>query len=230
MFWDVDMHPFLLSADDLLRGGPWATRSARPVRVLLHLCAFVCVFGVLYGGVMGAFAGITGQRLLQVIYSALKVPLLLGVTFLVSLPSFFVLNTLAGVRDDFAQALRSLAATQAALTLILASLAPFTALWYASNSAYQSAILFNALMFAIASVVAQFLLKRLYRPLIRRNRNHRWLMRAWLVLFAFVGIQMGWLLRPFIGNPDAPTSFFRQDMWGNAYEYVARMIWHVVAR
>jgi hypothetical protein len=222
------MSPFLLRADDLLHGGPWATQSARPGRVLLQLSGFVVVFGLLYGAVMGTFAGVSGQRLLQVLYSALKVPLLLLVTFALSLPSFFVLNTLAGLRDDFVHALRALVATQAGLTIILASLAPFTALWYASNADYQSAILFNALMFGIASLAAQWLLNRFYRPLIERNARHRWLLRLWLIVYAFVGMQMGWLLRPFIGDPSAPTRFFRQHMWGNAYEMLAKMIWNVL--
>jgi hypothetical protein len=34
-------------------------------------------------------------------------------------------------------------------------------------------------------------------------------MRCWIVLFALVGAQMGWVLRPFIGNPNAPFVIFR---------------------
>ncbi len=33
--------------------------------------------------------------------------------------------------------------------------------------------------------------------------------RCWMVLFALVGSQMGWVLRPFIGAPDQPFTFFR---------------------
>ncbi len=51
-------------------------------------------------------AGLTGQRLLQVVYSAVKVPFLLMATFVLSLPSFFVVNTLLGLRSDFARVLR----------------------------------------------------------------------------------------------------------------------------
>lgn len=34
--------------------------------------------------------------------------------------------------------------------------------------------------------------------------------RCWIVLFSLVGAQMGWVLRPFVGNPDMPFSFFRE--------------------
>jgi hypothetical protein len=33
--------------------------------------------------------------------------------------------------------------------------------------------------------------------------------RIWVIVFALVGAQMGWVLRPFIGNPDVPFTFFR---------------------
>ena len=118
----------------------------------------------------------------------------------------------------------SLVATQAGLTVILASLSPLTALWYLSSTNYPSAVLFNALMFAIASFAAQILLRRFYAPLIARSEKHRWLLRAWLLVYAFVGIQLGWLLRPFIGSPGAPAQFFRDKMWGNAYVEVAQLV------
>ena len=121
--------------------------------------------------------------------------------------------------------MRALLATQAGLTIVLASFAPFTVLWYASSSNYRGAILFNTLMFGCASITAQWLLRQFYEPLIQRRPRHRMLLRAWLAIYAFVGIQMGWVLRPFIGSPDAPTQFFRQDAWGNAYVRLANILW-----
>ena len=197
---------------------------------LAHLFACVVLFGVAYGGVMGTFGGFRGERILQVLYSGLKVPLLLLVTFALSLPSFFVLNTILGVREDFGRVLRALVAAQAVLAIVLASLAPFTALWYASVGDYEAAVLFNAVMFAVASFAAQAVLRRMYRPLIASSPRHRTLLRAWVVLFAFVGIQMGWVLRPFVGSPNSPTRFFREDKWGNAYVQVAKMASDVLGR
>ena len=227
------MTSILGRADQVLRGGSGAAGAAggdapAGAAVLRHLGLLV-VFGLFYGAVMGSFGGVGGQRALQPIYSAVKVPLLLVVTFALSLPSFFVLNTLLGVRDDFPRVLRGLAATQAALTIVLASLAPLTALWYASSADYRQALAFNAMVFAAASFAAQFLLRRWYRPLIARDARHRALMRAWLVIYAFVGIQMAWVLRPFVGHPRGPTRFFRYgSAWGNAYEQVARTLWEAV--
>ncbi len=32
---------------------------------------------------------------------------------------------------------------------------------------------------------------------------------------------MAWVLRPFVGSPGKPITFFRQEAWGNAYVEVA---------
>ncbi len=147
------MIPFLLRTDDLLRGrldadpGSGADTTKRR-RVLPHLLAIVLAFGLLYGAVMGAFGAFAHGGLRpsahsdlprQMLYSALKVPLLLLVTFGLSLPSFFVLNTVLGVRGDFGRVLKGLFAAQAGLTTILASFSPLTAFWYAAAPDYNGA-------------------------------------------------------------------------------------------
>ncbi len=214
------MRALALDARDLLRGDLSGTPARSAARVvLLVLC------GGFYGAVMGSFGGWAGTHVAQVWISATKVPLLLLATFLLALPSFFVLNTLLGVRGDFGQVLRALVGAQAGLTIVLCALAPYTALWYASSAAYQPAVLFNGGMFAVASLAGQALLRRAYRGLIARNRRHRLLLRLWLVLYVFVGIQMGWVLRPFVGSPNSVPQFFRDEAWGNAYVVVARLVW-----
>ena len=224
------MTALLRRADEVLRSGGASADATPLMRSPLQHLALLVVFGLFYGAVMGSFGGVTGGRALQPLYSGLKVPLLLVVTFALSLPSFFILNTLLGVRDDFPVVLRGLAATQAALTIVLASLAPVTAFWYASSGDYRQALAFNAAVFAASSVAAQFLLRRWYRPLVARNPRHRALVRAWLAIYAFVGIQTAWVLRPFVGHPGGETRFFRYGAaWGNAYEHVAETLWRAVA-
>jgi hypothetical protein len=218
-------------ADNLLRGELLPARGTREQRlpVFGSLILAIVFYGMFYGGVMGSYGGVSGLRLWQAVYSAVKVPFLMITTFLLSLPSFFVLNTLFGLRDDFARVVRALISTQAGLTVILSALAPFTAFWYVSGSNYEPAILFNGMMFAVASFSAQWMLRREYIPLIESNPKHRWMLRTWIVIYVFVGIQMGWVLRPFIGNPKAPVQFFREGSWSNAYEVVLQMIWGVLS-
>ena len=222
------MWTILRDADSLLRQTAWPVKALRPASVWWRLAVLIVVFGGAYGAVMGSFGGVTGERIWQVIFSASKVPILLLATFAIALPSYFVLNTLLGLRNDFAEALRALLAGQAGLTIILAALAPLTAFWYASTASYQKALLFNGLMFAVASASSQIVLGGYYRRLVLRNAKHRWMLRVWLFLYAFVGIQMAWVLRPFVGTPNEPTQFIRSDVWSNAYVIVFRLVWNAI--
>ena len=218
----------LRTVDQFLRKGAWTAKAGDPSLPLWMVLLLVVLGGSFYGAVMGTYSGLLLGRIWQLVYSAIKVPLLLLATFSLSVPSFFVINTLFGLRDDFQRVLHSLIATQAGVTVILASLAPLTIVWYFSSDDYNQAILFNGVMFGTASLAGQGMLISYYRPLIAREPRHRWMMRTWFLIYAFVGIQMGWVLRPFIGAPNMPVRFFREESWGNAYEVVLRLIWTVL--
>lgn len=207
--------PIFQDAGALLHGG--AARPQMRGSQIARLLLLLILCSLLYGLVMGTYTGFTSGKYLQLLYSSIKLPMLLMVTSALCLPSHFVVNALLGLRADYREAVTALLTTQAALTLILFSLAPLTAFWYLCDVDYSHAVLFNAAMFAVASVGAQFVLRREYAPLIARQPRHRLVVRAWIIIYAFVGIQMGYVLRPFIGNPDTPTTFLRENAWGNAY-------------
>jgi hypothetical protein len=41
------------------------------------------------------------------------------------------------------------------------------------------------------------------------SRHVKTVFRCWVVLFGLVGAQMGWVLRPFVGDPSSPFTWFR---------------------
>ena len=85
-------------------------------------------------------------------------------------------------------------------------------------------------MFATASLAGQWVLRRRYAPLVPIDRRHRAMLYLWVCVYAFVSIQMGWILRPFIGGPGVATTFFRESAWGNAYVVVVETLWVAVSR
>jgi len=210
----------IAEVDRFLRGtGRYAVReTAVP---WLALAAFLLLGGFVYGAAMGLF----DVRALQALYSGMKVPLLLVVSSVICLPSFYVLNTVLGLRDDFVPALRGVISAQATMAVALASLAPMPLFLYAGSSNYDFALLFNGGMFLVAAIAGQVTLARHYRPLIEKSPRHRIGRVAWLVLYVFVAIQMAWVLRPFLGSPSLPTTFFREEAWDNAYIVVIGKIW-----
>ncbi|HUV40072.1 MAG TPA: hypothetical protein VMY39_10680 [Planctomycetota bacterium] len=222
------MRTFLSGVDDLLHGRGRFAASAPPAAGLTQLVVMVLVFGALTGAVMGSFSAFAPGRWVLMLYAAVKVPMLLMATFLVCLPSFFVVNALVGLREDWSRALAGIVSTQAALTVVLAALAPVVAFFYVSNVTYDAALVLNGLAFATAVGTAQVVTMRVYRPLIAANPRHRLMLWVWVTLYVFVGIQMAWTLRPFVGAPGAAPAFFREDAWGNAYVIVARLVGRTV--
>ena len=65
----------LLRVDDVLRARPWLVRGDDHTRWLLLVATITLMCGAMYGGVMGSYSG---ARFLQILYSAIKVPLLLA--------------------------------------------------------------------------------------------------------------------------------------------------------
>lgn len=206
---------------NLLRGGTLPGRQ---------MAIFAFAGSAFYGALMGTFGCFSGHlRVEPMIFSALKVPALLLITGALCLPGFFVANALMGLADDWPQARRALIWTQAILAIVLASLSPFTLLFYASTNHYAAAIAFNFLMFAVASLTAQRVLGRLYAPLVSKDARHQLLRRGWLALYGFTAVQFAYTLRPFVGDPTQPVAFFRSSAWDNAYVVVAKMFWHLLA-
>ena len=191
---------------------------------LRTLLVVIVIAGAMYGAAMGGWRVFEGERWKLVLFGAMKSPLLIMATTAVVLPGFFVLNTVAGLRDDFRDALRAILVGQAGLTIALASLAPVTQFVYLTGVTHRFAILTNAAMFTVAAVVAQLVMLRWYRRLIARNRTHLVMLLAWLGMYAFVGMQMGWMLRPFIGHPKMVPTFFREGALTNAYVVIAKLI------
>lgn len=184
----------------------------------------VAIAGAAYGAVLGSWGAGGPGRLVLIPYAAIKVPLLVLATTMVCLPGYFVLSTVLGLRADFARALGAIGAGQAGLAISLASLAPITRVVYVSGIGHAQALVLAAGMFVLATLAGTAVMLRRYRPLIAKSRRHRVMLGFWVVSYVFVGIQMGWMLRPFVGTPGLPVTFVRQEPWTNAYVAVARIV------
>ena len=213
---------FWSATNGVLRAREWVVDPSGQRRI--WLLTLTVVFGSLYGAIMGSLT----LEPLQILYSAIKAPFLFMASFGISLPSFFVLTTLLGLRHDFRTSVQALIAAQSGFAVVLASLGPFTAFVYTSGLPYGKAVVWNGIMYFAASLGAQYLLRQLYAPLIAKDRRHRVLLFGWLVIYCFVAIQMAWMLRPFIGAPNLAPTFFRSGEFENAYEVVFQRVWGVL--
>jgi hypothetical protein len=213
----------------------------------------IVLLGMVYGLCMGIYALLRGDSasLLQFISGMVKVPALFLLTLLVTFPSLYVFNALVGSRLNPGALWRLLTSSVALNMAILASFGPIVAFFSLSTTSYSFMLLLNVLVFAAAGGLGlKFLLRTLHRlslnqpdgtpPFITEGqdsvgpldnpsrsapaRQVTMLFRCWIVVFGLVGSQMAWVLRPFLGCPDQPFSFFRARE-SNFFEAV----WHHIA-
>ena len=208
------IHGFLNAAGS--RGPEWQSLP------LVTPVAITIVLGGAYGAVMAGYHGVAGERLLMVLFGVVKIPMLFGVTMLLSVPCFYVLNLLLGVGEDFPRVWRGLVDYQLSVAIQLAALLPVTLFVNITEGNYRLAQGWSILVFAVAAWTARSSLEVCYAPLTNAG-VHRLLRRFWFLVYAFVGIQMGWVLRPFVGHPDMPVQFLRDDV-GNAYVEIAGVV------
>lgn len=216
--------------DRLLRGAdPESARISTP-KLVVAVCVLGAVVGAgsaLYGVRWGTQYGVF--HLLAVI---VKVPALFLLTLVVTCPSLYVFSALAKIGLGFRDTVRLLLAASALACAVLASLAPIVAFFTFGTRSHPFLQLLNAAFFAIAGVVAlRYVVRRLGDVVpasTRETRGRRFLpgrpetrvVVAWTFVYALVGAQMGWMLRPFVGSPNLPQTFVR-DVESNVFHGLA---------
>lgn len=166
---------------------------------------------------MGCFRPEFGPRLWLIAFGFVKVPLLLMATMGLCLPGFAAASVALGLGSTLRLQVRAIMAGQAAFACALASMAPLTLVFYASGVSHRWALLWNTAVFLVATLAAQVVIRRLFAPLIASDRRHRVTLALWVVLYALVGTQAGWILRPFVGTPNKEVTFLRDEPFSNAY-------------
>lgn len=179
-----------------------------------------------YGFAMGA-----PHSVLQGFSSAAKLPMLFGLTLAITLPAFHFISLHLGSRTTPGQTATLCANSMAVTGVLMASLAPIALFFAISGSSYSFMVLVHVITLAFcASAGASTLSRSLAR--LRQHSNQalpagaEWCFPFWLMLFAIVGTQLGYMMRPFIGS----TEEFRllNTDPGNFYEAIVRVIWQVL--
>ncbi len=100
-----------------------------------------------------------------------------------------------------------------------------------SLTAYDAVKLAHVLVIAAAGSAGNI---RLWRLLVALggSRAAAWrVLFAWLAANLFLGSQLAWILRPFIGNPDMPVQFLRAAaLHSNFYENVFGAIAQILSQ
>ena len=109
----------------------------------------------------------------------------------------------------------------------MATFVPVTVFFLITGANYYFLQLLHVLAVLVAGLFGMYALHEGLAVVCEQRgvypRKALTIMRAWAVLFAFVGIQMAWTLRPFLGDRGEPFRVFR-TYEGNFYAAVAYSI------
>ena len=224
----LGLHQFL----HLLRGETgilrrWITES-QAGRAASSLAVIFLGAG-LYGAAMGCW-----RAPLQALYVGIKFPL---IVLLVSGGNALLnamLAPLLGLNVGFRQSFFAILASFNIAAAILGSFSPLVAfvVWNSppmspdlrlSGGAYSFIMLGHVAVIAFAGVAANLRLLAMLRSLSPSRAVAVRVLVAWLAGNLFLGSQLCWIFRPFIGSPTLPVQFLRAAaLQGNFYEAVFR--------
>jgi hypothetical protein len=221
----------------LLRGELPALRSWTADWRTPHLLrdALVVILGAgCFGAAMGCWRAPE-----QALFAAIKLPLIMLLTAAGNGLLNAMLAPLLGLQIAFRQSFLAILTSFALAAAILGAMSPLAAfvIWnapplqigandwtQANNSATHAGVLLLLVAtIAFAGIAANLRLLQLLRDLAGQQAAAWRVLLAWLAGNLFLGSQLSWIMRPFIGSPWLPVQFLRDDAFnGNFFETVLR--------
>jgi len=172
-------------------------------------------FFALYGAVMGS-----SHSLWQALSSAVKLPLLFLATLIICAPTLYFFNLIFGSNQSLSQNVALILTAITVTAVLMLSFAPIVLFFLLTTNHYQFFKLLNVALFTVAGVIGVLFLSQGMRIVSYAGKEgasaRRNVVRFWIIVYAFVGSQMAWTLRPFVGAPGLPFEIFRQ-LGGNFY-------------
>jgi hypothetical protein len=179
----------------------------------------------LYGGVVGLW-----RAPMQGLFTAIKMPLLIFLTCGANALLNGLLAQVFGSGLGFRQSSLLILMSFTIAALLLAALSPVAFFILENAPALSSAghgighsvtLLTDVLFIAYAGFVANRRLLRLLTHVCPTPGAAPRIFWSWLAGNLFLGAQLSWVLRPFIGSPRLAVQFLRDDpLRGNFYEAV----------
>lgn len=210
------------------------TEEWSPRRVVTHLVVILVGAGC-FGAAMGWWRSPENA-----FYVAIKFPLVLLLTAVGNALLNGMLAPLLGLNITLRQSSLAVLTSFAIAAAILGAFSPLVAfvVWNApamtpdvkATVPYVFVKLVDVIVIAFAGVAGNVRLFQLLTKLGQGNRRiAQRVLFAWLAVNLFLGSQLTWIARPFIGNPQLPVAFFRADAFsGNFYEDTFRSILHLL--
>lgn len=190
-------------------------QKSKSNRMILMQLLLICLFAFLYGVVMGSYHSLT-----QSLVAGMKVVLLFLSTVLLCFPSFFIIQQVLGSKMSIRQmTLIVLSGVMLTATIAL-SFAPIVVVFQVTGGNYHFLQLLHVVIFIFAGVFGMKLMVDALKYACDQKNIYPQIgvtvFRIWVIIMAFVGIQLAWNLRPFLCEKNEEFKWFRRYE-GNFY-------------
>ncbi len=184
-------------------------------RIIYRQLITICLMGFLYGMAMGAY-----NNALQAVVSGIKVMVLIVATMLICFPSFFIIQQVLGSKLSLRQMIIILLSGFVLASTITLSFSPIVLFFLITGNNYHFLQLLHVAVFIFSGVFGVRLIIDALKFACETKNIYPQIgvtvFRVWIVIFAFVGIQLAWNLRPFLGDKNEEFKLFRKYE-GNFY-------------
>ncbi|HNW52220.1 MAG TPA: hypothetical protein PKH79_14145 [Prolixibacteraceae bacterium] len=197
-------------------------------RLIINQLLVICIFTFFYGMVMGSY-----HSLLQSLVAGVKVTFLFLCTILICFPSFFVIQQVLGSKMNAKQMVFIILSGFVLTSTIALSFSPIIIFFQVTGGNYHFLQLLHVAIFLFSGIFGMRLMvdalkfacekKNIY-PHIGVN-----VLRVWIIIMAFVGIQLSWNLRPFLCNKDEEFKLFRKYE-GNFYTAIVYSVQQIMSK
>jgi hypothetical protein len=184
-------------------------------RLILNQLLIICAFTFLYGIVMGSY-----HSFLQSIIAGLKVTFLFISAILICFPSFYVIQQVLGSKMTLKQMVFIILSGFVLTASIAISFAPIVILFQLTGGNYHFLQLLHVSIFVFSGIFGMRLMVEALKFACEKKDIYPHIgvnvFRIWMIILAFVGIQIAWNLRPFLSNKTEEFKLFRKYE-GNFY-------------
>lgn len=177
--------------------------------VMLILLSFV------YGAVMDVY-----HSVLQALAAGAKMLVLFTLVLVVCFPAFFIIQYILGSKLKLAQMVSIILSGFVLTAAIMVSFTPIVIFFLLTGSNYYFLQLLHIAIVVLSGVFGmKTIVDALKYSCEKKNIYPQMgvvVFRFWVVIMAFVGIQLAWNLRPFLGDRNQSFALFR-EYEGNFY-------------
>jgi len=196
-------------------------------RLILNQILIISLFAFLYGVVMGS-----SHSVLQSVVAGVKIIVLFLSTLIICFPSFFIIQQVLGSKMSVRQMIIIVLSGLVLTSTIAISFAPIVVVFQITGGNYHFLQLLHVAIFVFAGIFGMRLMVDALKYACENKDIYPKVgvvvFRIWIIILAFVGIQLAWNLRPFLSEKHEEFKIFRKYE-GNFYTAIVYSVEQLVS-